>query len=635
MKKDSNSFELSLNIGRATQRRQLFSYANYFTILFIVALLGDPSVLTAQITGTVFRDFNADGTKQATNPIEPGLSGLVVTAFNAAGTSLGTATTSVTGAYAFAVGTLASGTKVRLEFTLPAAYFASNGATANSTVQFVTAGTGVTANLGVNAPADYCQANPNLVTPCYVNGDPEQIGSASGDPVLIKFPFTASGQAYNGGTPDIALATGGQIGAVWALAYQKNTKQLFSAAFLKRHVGFGPLGIGGIYKTNISTGATTNFIDVKTIGIDVGTDPHTGLTGNAATPSFDEVSFGKIGKIGMGGMDISDDGSNLFVVNLNLRTLNKINIGNPSVTPTAANVTTYSIPSPGCRNGNYRPFAVKYYRGKVYVGVVCSNETAQDTVGMNATVYEFDPIAATFTVVLQYPLTFRKGQTDDNPLPQINYWYAWTDDINKAFDYGFGQFYKYYPQYMLSDIEFDVDGTMIVSGMDRFGHQLGWYNYLPDPTHTNTQPYETTGNAQVYRASKCSGTTFTLENNASVCGAAATLGANNNKGPGGGSFYYENTYEPYHQELSYGGLALLPGTNEILETCLDPLNVYAGGVLHMNNSTGARGTAYEIYASPNAGGAAIAFTERVGNIHFDIFFDDFIKCALRHGVDVF
>ena len=139
--------------------------------LFHLTLLGVLMVssVSAQVSGTVFRDFNANGVQTATAPIEPGLTGYTVTAYNSAGTSLGTGTVNASGVYSFTSGVIASGTKVRLEFTLPTGYYASNGSASNSTVQFVTAGAGVTANLGVNIPADYCQStNPTYALPCYV-----------------------------------------------------------------------------------------------------------------------------------------------------------------------------------------------------------------------------------------------------------------------------------------------------------------------------------------------------------------------------------------------------------------------------------------------------------------------------------
>ncbi len=561
------------------------------------------SNIAAQVSGTVFRDFNANGTKDnSTTFNEPFVAGVTVKAYDASGAAVGTTTTDANGAYSFSGLTL----PLRIEFASASTgdYASATGSGSATSVQFYTAAT-TTANLSLQYPQDYCNSsNPQMIIPCFVNGDPTQGGSAGTDPVLVKFPYDASGIAYNGGTPDVAIATASNVGAVWALAYQKTTQQLFSAAFLKRHVGFGSLGIGGIYKTDIATSTTTPFVSVNSIGIDVGTDPHTGLPADATQPSYDENTFAQVGKKGIGGMDISDDGKNLWLVNLNLQTLNRVFINNPATTPTSANVTTYNIPNPNCRNGDFRPFAVKYYRGKIYVGVVCANETAQDTAGMTATVYEFDEATSAFTVVLQFPTTFRKGKTDDMP-NILNYWYPWTDNTTPIIPYPSEPTYVFYPQLILSDIAFDVDGTMVISGMDRFGHQWGWFNYYPDGSHSNTALYTTTANAQLYRAGKCANTFgWTLENNASVCGTTPTAGANNNKGPGGGVFYYSNVFQTAHEELSYGGINILAGSGEVIESALDPLNFFTGGIIHLNNETGGRAAGYQIYESSYGGGNA-------------------------------
>jgi len=109
------------------------------------------------MTGRVFQDFNENGTYDTTltltnngsgtvaAPVDRGMSGVTVTAYDPAGVSRGTATTISDGTYTLA----ATGTgPYRIEFTnLPAGYFASarstdsvlGGAAADSgsTVQFV------------------------------------------------------------------------------------------------------------------------------------------------------------------------------------------------------------------------------------------------------------------------------------------------------------------------------------------------------------------------------------------------------------------------------------------------------------------------------------------------------------------
>jgi hypothetical protein len=51
---------------------------------------------SAQITGTVFRDYNNNGTRETTNPNEPLASGIIVNAYNTADALIATITTSGT-----------------------------------------------------------------------------------------------------------------------------------------------------------------------------------------------------------------------------------------------------------------------------------------------------------------------------------------------------------------------------------------------------------------------------------------------------------------------------------------------------------------------------------------------------------
>ena len=113
--------------------------------------------LDAQVTGTVFRDFNANGTKDNTALTdEVGTSGVVVNAYNPSGVALsvsytgGGTSTNSTGGYSVTGGTLG---QIRLEFVMPDNFtFASNGSAGGTSVLFPTSDT---QNLGVNYPADY------------------------------------------------------------------------------------------------------------------------------------------------------------------------------------------------------------------------------------------------------------------------------------------------------------------------------------------------------------------------------------------------------------------------------------------------------------------------------------------------
>ena len=77
---------------------------------------------TGTISGTVFRDYNADGTRQTNQLVapyllEPGLSGVIITAYDVNNAVAGSAISGSTGTYSFTA-TGASG--FRVEFTLPA-----------------------------------------------------------------------------------------------------------------------------------------------------------------------------------------------------------------------------------------------------------------------------------------------------------------------------------------------------------------------------------------------------------------------------------------------------------------------------------------------------------------------------------
>ena len=134
-----------------------------------------------EIGGTVFRDYNADGTQ---NGAEPGISGITVRAFDnddPPGTPTATTTSAADGTYLLTG--LSAGVKYRLEFT-----WTDNklqpGAAGGTSVQVATAGA-CGNNLGLNNPGEYCQDNPKLVTSCYLEGP--NIGN-NGD-VLIAMNF--------------------------------------------------------------------------------------------------------------------------------------------------------------------------------------------------------------------------------------------------------------------------------------------------------------------------------------------------------------------------------------------------------------------------------------------------------------
>ena len=674
---------------------------------------------TTSLGGVVYRDFNANGI----NDTEAGFGGVTVTVFrcDATGGSVQVAQVQTDIKGQFSVTGLVATTDYRVEFSnLPVGYEPTGRGIQNgTTVQFTRPGSCST-SLGLNQPLDYCQANPLLSTSCYING--ASTNTTAPVDVLISFNYDNSGKTPN---PN-HLASKNEVGSTWGLAYDRYTKQLFSSTFLKRHTGIkdndgnGLADLGAIYVTSNLTATPTNAVWVDLAKApynqDLGTLPNDagrGL-GLPSAPNADPLTFTEVGKIALGDLDISDDGKNLWTVNINQHRLLKIAI-NPDGSPGA--LTSYDLPVPcggltnklyinsgnntggftggfggdgffingavvatgrpgvpystarqgmsvqyrvAVPNGSYSvilhfgtniarnqtntveattqaltlpanqtatqtfnvavtdgtldvslsavtgtatisgieitalagatlgrehyAFGTKYYKGALYVGITCNAEFSQDRNDLQSVVYRLpDDGSTTFTPVLTVPLTYTKGQSHNGPCG--TQWLPWlvnTKPVNCQDNLAA------YPTPILSDIEFDVNGDMIMGFIDRAAHQWGYLNYYPNGTLSE----EYASGGDVLRAQYQSPTSFILENNGRV--GALTGAPNTNQGPGGGEFYSGEQLSIAHFETSLGGLALLPGRNELALTGMDPININSQGVYYLSNTNGTRADAYQV-----------------------------------------
>ncbi len=610
--------------------------------LLLLALVGVPMLsflpVDSRITGRVFRDFNANGVFDTT-PIEVGVAGVTVTAYTPTGSSV-TATTGADGTYSLVTVT---GTKYRVEFTgletgdFESAYGSVTGNNGTS-VQFAASGD-VNVNLGVNYPGQYYStATPKVVTSGFVSGN--QSVSAS---ILWGASFNATSTGSTVASKD-DLGTTTQLGSVWGTAYAKTSKKLYVAAFTKRHVGFGPAGAGGIYVTqlsgNLSAATPTTFYDFPDSEVG-GSSIHGTLPATSGGASNDTEAFDKVGKTSLGDIELSDDEQFLYVVNLFNRRLYKF--------PTAGGEPTWvAIPNPAssATYTDYRPFALKVYRNKVYVGVVASNESsypASDatdytknastitdskgvSTGMKAVVYEFDGTSFNNTPVLDFPLTYKKQPSNADITPNTAVargmqWRPWTSIYRLDRNDG----YFSYPQPWLTGIEFDVNGDMILGLRDRFGDQIGYENYRPagaaGPGGTTTISAIAPG--EVLRAGK-SGSSWTIENKAVVNGSTPSTDQKKQFGPGGAGALYAGTVNSTtyfnnianggvegkyywgdqvdaggnHGASSLGGLAVFAGSGDMVMTAMDPNNTFnVGGIKRLNNSTGANDGGGVMYAA--------------------------------------
>jgi hypothetical protein len=542
----------------------------------------------AQVSGTVFRDFNANGIFETTGTTynETGLAGVQVKVYDQTGTQLGNTTVTDANGLYFITGVSGN---VRAEFILPSGYFASKGLVSNTTIQFVNA-PNISTNLGVNAPEDYwdnsTQPIPSFVIPCYANGTSD--GPFATDPAVVVIDDAQNGIT---GISKYAAATQQQVGTVWGMARDKKNDAFFTTAFLKRHSGVGPAGFGGVYLINKTAGAygvggsfnlqgiipsnSTTAIDLGSVtrNSTPGTDNY--LTNDAAhLQSIDLDANGKVGKISFGGAEFDESTQTLFIVNTYQKTL--IAIGVAGTATSLLGMTPYQLGTitrvfdisnlTSCTGGSLRPWGLHFRNGVGYIGTVCDAAVSQSQADVSANIFSFNAAnPSTFTNVLSINMQYRQGEP----------WHPWTTDWSQT-----GQPTPdfngiVYSEPLLGNIEFDEHNNMIISVMNRAGHQLGYGNLYPLSGSTNTIIAITHGDLLKACYNPATGTWAMEETAGAACGpnysgtwdtdnygygnATGTLGEFFNDRGGDGS-----------AETAMGSATKIMGTNRLVVPVIDP-----------------------------------------------------------------
>jgi hypothetical protein len=382
---------------------------------------------------------------------------------------------------------------------------------------------------------------------------------------------------------------------MWGLGYNKVSRQLFSAAYAKRGTKYGPGGPGAIYRTDPATGATSLFTQV----------PNPGTTAHQPGVNMD-LAFGPVvGKESLGDLDISPDGKDLYVVNLNDRRLYRYNA---MLATAAAPKASYSIPDPGCAaSGDWRPFGLGVQDTKLFVGGVCSGQSTGSKLDMRAVVYEFNPTTGQFTnTVMDQPLNFPRGQYSLTPCGGGT-WYPWTDTRPTTQD---GDACDptsdliMHPEPELTDIVFETNGDMVVAFGDRFADRAGWA--LPDlPGFPGTVAL---GGGDINRACRGGNHMFVLDGNGGCANNATPANSGGFQDPNVREFY-PGDYDGWvgtHEETSEGGAALSKVETTMPISAMDPIFGLSGhGVLWLDRTNGTRAfqDAGGLYLTENFGKA--------------------------------
>lgn len=451
--------------------------------------------------------------------------------------------------------------------------FAGPGLSSHLAFVDLRAGQDATLDFGVWNPDDYCQDTPDLATPC------QQAATKPGGKTLVTFPYTSRGDTQGNPNNPTELANGTQTGTAYGLAYDKKKRRIFTGAYAKRHGDYGPGGPGAIYVTDRGTGATTQFAVV----------PNAGTTVHNQTDRVDADFAAAVGQESLGDIEISADGSRLYVVNMKDRNLYTYD------TTTAAPVgAPLPIPDTACTPAaDWRPMGLGMRDGVLYVGGVCSAQSTQDVTRLRAVVWTFNPATGTFGAapVVDEPLDFPR---DPAVAPTPGNWKPWTkDDLTQFPDGGNAQWA--YPQPMLSDIEIERDGSLVLGFRDRMGDQSGLVIPNANPAKANVIESIATG-GDLYRVCRTTTGTYEWE------GGAAC--------PRTGSEFYKGD-EWYtgsgHLETVQGALALPLGGDRLAATAMDPVrSVNSTGVAFFDRWQGDRG------ADPSQQGLGLAYANDGG-----------------------
>ncbi|WP_062209017.1 SdrD B-like domain-containing protein [Demequina oxidasica] len=527
------------------------------------------SAAASQLTGTVFNDYDHDGVKDAE---DVGVGSVKIYAYDDAGTSY-SATTAANGTYTIATGSAAG--PLRVEMAVPSGYESSRIGTNNKTsVQIVplagdSSASGV--DFAVEQPGDYCQNNPTLCTTVFPWAVSDANKSYLNNTGLLSFSYSQAESYANASNANTTLTRGDNTGALYGIASDPVTGDVFTSSYLRRKAPFlTDNGVATIYRQSGSTFSTLVNLNTLFSNSPGGANPH---PKSSTTWINDSATADLIGKRGLGDLEASHDGRLLYVVGLNDRKVYQVPTTKTSAL-VASDIKSFAVPTTvaGCAAADVRPFGLGMSPGGVlHVGAVCSgeSETFNDAANdkLRYYVWTLDPAgnsgAGAWTMVLNADVdneqqirrndevNIRDNRSQD--IDRWNAWHfeqAWADSDRKTSPTNNNQGREIQPQPMLSDIEFD--GANLILGIrDRYGDQVPGNGKLEA-----SNPYPR-GLGDTLQACAVSGGGFVIEG-AAGCSHSGT------------EYFNGDDASDSWEEGAMGALVNLPLKAGVLSTSYDP-----------------------------------------------------------------
>lgn len=339
----------------------------------------------------------------------------------------------------------------------------------------------------------------SLATTCFADTMYKPV--AANDPALVRVTISSTKQLLapigtTSGGYQQRMAGNSGIGSVYGLAYDDGAisgiRRLFAGAFTRRFTSFGPLGPGGVYEYRFDNGQWLPSFTVPNAGSDrLSNDPN------------DTAILSAVGKTGLGDMEISPDGTTLYIVNLHTRQLERYDITKETPQRLApVNVPLHLISQNQQTLANLRPFALEFAPNtdsthtnpRLMVGVT---DTAAPKGEPQVFVLEWKINSDSWQVVLHQPLvntvfnvrfvgsTYFRELKKLSPNGSVVGWNAWNETLHRLKIYRKSNTI-FDAQPFLTDIEFSPDGQFMRLGLrDRIG-DLTFFGEPPQAHYTAT-----------------------------------------------------------------------------------------------------------------------------------------------------
>ncbi|MBK8540161.1 MAG: VWA domain-containing protein [Ardenticatenia bacterium] len=295
--------------------------------------------------------------------------------------------------------------------------------------------------------------NPAYAMSIFAHDSP--VGVLRKSDAILAFNGQPSGQ--------LRLADQSQIGAVYGLAYDHRRSQLYAGAYMKREAVMGPLGPGAIYRIDLTSGQVSPWTLLP-----AGPDLHDYAT------NYDEPLSPWVGWLGLGDIDLSEDGTELYAANLFDGRIYRVSVPDGRILGSFANGGTGESWA-----GGARPMGLGVWGGQLYHGVVNSGAAG----GRNeATVYVSDPDGSRMRLLLRLDLGYRQGNSP---------WSSWS----AGGVWGGGH------EAMLSDIVVRKNGDLLLGLRDRLGDahlNVGYGDLIIARQQGGVWVPDTTGGGEFY-----------------------------------------------------------------------------------------------------------------------------------------